>query len=246
MTFERIQHTKLSDVIMARIEAMIVDGTLAAGQRLPAERELAQQFSVSRPSLREAIQKLEARGLLDRRQGGGTYVCDNLQQRVAEPLLQLLTQHPESQFDLLEFRHALEGISSYYAALRGTPADLAAIEAAFADIAAEDQVDRALHAQALAAFNLRICEASHNVILLHLVRSMQPILLQNIQQNLSDLAHKPGIIQQFGARLWLPLPPVSRSKHAKLATSYWRLLNMRCSPRIANSRVFNGRCAELR
>jgi GntR family transcriptional repressor for pyruvate dehydrogenase complex len=197
MTFERIQHSKLSDVIMARIEAMIVDGTLAAGQRLPAERELAQQFSVSRPSLREAIQKLEARGLLDRRQGGGTYVCDNLQQRVAEPLLQLLTQHPESQFDLLEFRHALEGISSYYAALRGTPADLAAIEAAFADIAAEDQVDRALHAQALAAFNLRICEASHNVILLHLVRSMQPILLQNIQQNLSDLAHKPGIIQQL-------------------------------------------------
>ena len=61
MTFERIQHTKLSDVIMARIEAMIVDCTLPAGQRLPAERDLAQQFSVSRPSLREAIQKLEAR-----------------------------------------------------------------------------------------------------------------------------------------------------------------------------------------
>ncbi|WP_127347655.1 pyruvate dehydrogenase complex transcriptional repressor PdhR [Pseudidiomarina mangrovi] len=197
MTFERIQQTKLSDVIMARIEAMIVDGTLPAGQRLPAERDLAQQFSVSRPSLREAIQKLEARGLLDRRQGGGTYVCDNLQQRVAEPLLQLLTQHPESQFDLLEFRHALEGISSYYAAMRGTPADLAAIEAAFANIADDCSVELAQQAQALADFNLRICEASHNVILLHLVRSMQPILLKNIQQNLGDLAHKPGIIQQL-------------------------------------------------
>ncbi|RUO78512.1 pyruvate dehydrogenase complex transcriptional repressor PdhR [Pseudidiomarina taiwanensis] len=197
MAFERIQQTKLSDVIMARIEAMIVDGTLEAGMRLPSERDLAAQFSVSRPSLREAIQKLEARGLLERRQGGGTYVCDNLQHRVAEPLLDLLSKHPESQFDLLEFRHALEGISSYYAALRGTQTDLEQISKAFTAIAAEPGEDLATQAQALSDFNLRIAEASHNVILLHLVRSMQPLLTKNILQNLQDLAHKPGVMQQL-------------------------------------------------
>ncbi len=197
MAFERIQHTKLSDVIMARIEAMIVDGTLEAGARLPSERDLAAQFSVSRPSLREAIQKLEARGLIERRQGGGTFVCDNMQQRVAEPLIDLLTQHPESQFDLLEFRHALEGISSYYAALRGTPADLEAIKEAFSALKKEPGTDLAAQARVLNDFNLRITEASHNVILLHLVRSMGPLLLNNIQQNLQDLAHKPGIMQQL-------------------------------------------------
>ncbi len=46
------------------------------GEQLP-ERELAKQFEVSRPSLREAIQKLEAKGLVIRKQGGGTFVCDN-------------------------------------------------------------------------------------------------------------------------------------------------------------------------
>ncbi|KFZ31253.1 transcriptional regulator PdhR [Pseudidiomarina salinarum] len=197
MAFERIQQTKLSDVIMERIEAMIVDGTLAAGARLPSERDLAHKFSVSRPSLREAIQKLEARGLLERRQGGGTYVCDNMQQRVAEPLLELLAKHPESQFDLLEFRHALEGISSYYAALRGTAQDLEQIEQSFRNIAEDPGAELKAQAQALVDFNLRICEASHNVILLHLVRSMQPLLVKNIEQNLQDLAHKPGIMQQL-------------------------------------------------
>lgn len=197
MAFERIQQTKLSDVIMQRIEGMIVDGTLEAGARLPSERDLAHQFSVSRPSLREAIQKLEARGLLERRQGGGTYVVDNLQQRVAEPLLDLLTKHPESQFDLLEFRHALEGISSYYAALRGTAADLERVQASFEAISRVDATDIVALATALTEFNLCICEASHNVILLHLVRSMQPLLQKNIQQNLQDLAHKPGVVQQL-------------------------------------------------
>ena len=197
MAFQRIQQTKLSDVIMERIEAMIVDGTLEAGARLPSERDLAAKFSVSRPSLREAIQKLEARGLIERRQGGGTYVCDNMQQRVAEPLLDLLTKHPESQFDLLEFRHALEGICSYYAAMRGTPADLEAIQVAFANLQSEPGMQLATQAQALGEFNFRIAEASHNVILLHLVRSMQPLLQRNILQNLQDLAHKPGVVQQL-------------------------------------------------
>lgn len=197
MTFPKIQATKLSDVIMARIEAMIVEGALASGQRLPSERDLAFQFEVSRPSLREAIQKLEARGLVERRQGGGTYVVDTMQQRVAEPLFELLAKHPESQFDLLEFRHALEGISAYYAALRGTQADIAAIEASFAAIATHQQGDLAEHAQALGAFHLRITEASHNVVLLHLVRGMQPLLTENIRQNLAVLEGKAGMLQKL-------------------------------------------------
>lgn len=203
MAYQKIQQTKLSDVIMARIEAMIVDGLLASGERLPSERDLAHQFQVSRPSLREAIQKLEARGLIERRQGGGTYVCDTMQQRVAEPLFELLAKHPESQFDLLEFRHALEGISSYYAALRGTPADIERIQASFSAIADSQSdshgSDMNKHASALSAFHLRITEASHNVVLLHLVRGMQPLLTDNIRQNLQVLEGKPGILQQLNA-----------------------------------------------
>ena len=74
----KIKPAKLSDRIVEQLEHMLLEGTFAPGQKLPTERELAEQFDVSRPSLREALQKMEAKGLVSRKQGGGTYVCDNL------------------------------------------------------------------------------------------------------------------------------------------------------------------------
>ncbi len=70
MEFGQVRQRRLSDDIVAQLEAMILEGTLKSGERLPAERVLAEQFGVSRPSLREAIQKLVAKGLLVSRQGG--------------------------------------------------------------------------------------------------------------------------------------------------------------------------------
>ncbi|MGO3395678.1 MAG: GntR family transcriptional regulator, partial [Serratia proteamaculans] len=113
MAYSKIRQPKLSDVIEQQLEHLILEGTLRPGEKLPPERELAKQFDVSRPSLREAIQRLEAKGLLLRRQGGGTFVQTNLWQSFSDPLAELLADHPESQFDLLETRHALEGIAAY-------------------------------------------------------------------------------------------------------------------------------------
>jgi Transcriptional regulators len=78
MGFDQIRQRRLSDDIVEQLEGMILEGTLKAGERLPAERALAEQFGVSRPSLREAIQKLAAKGLLVSRQGGGNYVVESL------------------------------------------------------------------------------------------------------------------------------------------------------------------------
>ncbi|STT50592.1 transcriptional regulator PdhR [Klebsiella pneumoniae] len=123
MAYSKIRQPKLSDVIEQQLEFLILEGTLRPGEKLPPERELAKQFDVSRPSLREAIQRLEAKGLLLRRQGGGTFVQSRLWQSFSDPLVELLSDHPESQFDLLETRHALEGIAAYYAALRSNDED---------------------------------------------------------------------------------------------------------------------------
>ncbi|GHK46754.1 hypothetical protein ECZU08_23500 [Escherichia coli] len=67
MAYSKIRQPKLSDVIEQQLEFLILEGTLRPGEKLPPERELAKQFDVSRPSLREAIQRLEAKGLLLRR-----------------------------------------------------------------------------------------------------------------------------------------------------------------------------------
>ncbi|GHY81338.1 pyruvate dehydrogenase complex repressor [Vibrio cholerae] len=104
MAYQRIRQPKLSDVIEQELERLIVEGTLSPGQQLPPERELAKQFEVSRPSIREAIQRLEAKRLLTRRQGGGTFVSDRIWQSFSDPLLNLLSSHSETQLDLLEAR----------------------------------------------------------------------------------------------------------------------------------------------
>lgn len=194
----KIKPAKLSDRIVEQLENMMLEGSFAPGQRLPAERELAQKFAVSRPSLREAIQKLEAKGLVSRRQGGGTYVSQNLSQGLTDPLFELIARHPESQFDLLEFRHALEGICAYYAALRGTAADFSQIKRFYEAICGAQQLnDLDSEAKAVGDFHLAVAEASHNVVLLHLVRGLMPLVEKNIRVNLDSLQQKPSIVSQL-------------------------------------------------
>ena len=66
---------RAADAIMDQVERLILEGKVRPGQKLPSERALAEEFDVSRPTVREAIQKLEARGLVQRRHGGGTFVA---------------------------------------------------------------------------------------------------------------------------------------------------------------------------
>jgi GntR family transcriptional repressor for pyruvate dehydrogenase complex len=183
----RVQSRKLSDDITEQLESMILEGRLLAGQKLQSERALAEQFAVSRPSVREAIQKLEAKNLVERKQGGGTFVKPRLNELITNPLQLLLSDKPEMQFDLLEFRHALEGMAAYYAALRGQPEDYQALESAL-DALPYDSTDKSQEAIALVNFYLTMANASHNMVLQHVMRSLQSMLQDNIQRNLEVLA----------------------------------------------------------
>ena len=197
MAYQRIRQPKLSDVIEQELERLIVEGTLAPGQQLPPERELAKQFEVSRPSIREAIQRLEAKQLLTRRQGGGTFVSDSIWKSFSDPLVSLLANYSETQLDLLESRHAMEGISAYFAALRGTDEDFARIQECLAVIAKSQQnKDVEAEAQAVMQFLIAITEASHNLVLLHIVRSLAPLLEQNVLQNLNLLHRRDEVVEK--------------------------------------------------
>jgi GntR family transcriptional repressor for pyruvate dehydrogenase complex len=91
------------------------------------------------------------------------------------------------QFDLLEFRHALEGMAAYYAALRGQPEDYQALESAL-DALPDDSIDKSQEAIALVNFYLTMANAAHNMVLQHVMRSLQSMLQDNIQRNLEVLA----------------------------------------------------------
>jgi len=186
--YQRVKPPKISDVIMAQLETMIVEGTLKPGQRLPSERDLAKQFDVSRPSLREAIQKLAAKGVIESRQGGGNYVAERLGRGFSDPLLELLANHPEAQYDLLEFRHALEGLCAYYAALRSTEVDRENIRARHSELQGfHDKKEFANEVVADVEFHLAIAEAAHNMVLLHMMRALFDLLKQHITENLNEI-----------------------------------------------------------
>ncbi len=198
VAFKSIRQPKLSDVIQRELESLILDGILSPGQQLPPERELAKQFDVSRPSVREAIQRLEAKGLLTRRQGGGTFVNENLSSNLSDPLLNLLSSRADTQRDLLETRHALEGISAYFAALRGTKEDFERISQCHQAVNESLQADDIeAEAKAVMEFLTAIAEASHNVVLLHIVKSLSPLLEQNVLQNLKLLSEREDALQKL-------------------------------------------------
>lgn len=196
MEVGQVRQRRLSDDIVSQLEAMIFEGTLKAGERLPAERLLAEQFGVSRPSLREAIQKLVARGLLVSRQGGGNYVAAQLGSTFSDPLLQLLEDNPDAQRDLLEFRHTLEGSCAYYAAQRATPVDHQRLRAAYdalqACYAEGSKATRVEEGAADARFHLAIAEASHNAVLLHTIRGLFDLLKHNVVTNIGGMYLQRG------------------------------------------------------
>ena len=193
MNYRRVKQPKISDVIAEELESMILEGSLKPGQRLPSERELAKQFDVSRPSLREAVQKLVAKGLLNSRQGGGTFVSETLDSGYADPLLTLFSSHPEAQADLLEFRHALEGVAAYYAALRSTEADRKAIQAIYDELESYHEAKEfEREVKADVEFHLRIAEASHNAVLLHTMRALLGLVEKNIMSNLETVYPQRG------------------------------------------------------
>ncbi len=192
MSIGKIAVQRLSDTIAHELERRILEGALKPGDRLQPERELAVELDVSRPSLREAIQKLVSRGLLHSRQGGGTWVTDRLDAGFTDPWGEMLRQHPNLQADLLEFRGMLESEAAALAARRATDADLARIGEAYAKVEAlfaegpsatvfEEQVKADL------AFHQAIAEAAHNVMFGHLTASLFRVTHENIDLNLRHL-----------------------------------------------------------
>lgn len=197
---------RLSDRIAAQLRELIQTRGLKPGERLPAERALALELGVSRTVLREAIAQLGSQGLLHARVGGGTYVQapPSPAQAVVDPLepyLPLFQGDPEYRFDVLEARHALEGAIAWHAALRATDADRARIAEAFQTMMdAHGKDDPAGEARADADFHLSIAEASHNLVLLQVMRGLFELLQANISQSREKLYVSPRTFEPLSAQ----------------------------------------------
>ena len=184
MPFHKVTPEKLSNSVVRQIEQLILRGILRPGERLPSERDLADKLGVSRPSLRDAIADLSDRGLLVSRAGSGIFVAEVLGSAFSPALTQLFATHDEAVFDYLSFRRDMEGLAAERAATFGSETDLKLIDTICGKMElAHQKRDPSDEAQLDAEFHMAIIEASHNVIMLHMLRSMFELLRKGVFYN---------------------------------------------------------------
>lgn len=159
---------RLGDRLYGQILEQIVSGALRAGDKLPSENQICLSFGVSRPTVREALMRLHADGLVSTRHGSGTFV----QRRPSDHLTRLAeVSDIAGMLRCLEVRIGLEGQSASLAAQRRTPAHLDRINAAVTALrAAFDANANPAHADF--AFHVAVAAATGNTLFAEMLESL--------------------------------------------------------------------------
>lgn len=181
--------------IRAEILRVVSERTLAPGDRLPSERELAAALQVSRPSVREAVRSLQAEGRLVVKHGAGVYVAEpSARVRLRESMAEL--DHDLSE--LFAMREVLEVPAARWAAQRQDPAALEAVHHAYTQLETtlKREMPDYVELQRLdAAFHFSIVQASGN----HLLEQTQQVLHELLRKGMQTTLAVPGRVKQSTA-----------------------------------------------
>jgi GntR family transcriptional regulator, transcriptional repressor for pyruvate dehydrogenase complex len=172
-----LPRTTLTEAAFEQLIAYVVKGTWKAGDRLPPERELCQQFGIARTSLREALKAMELVGMLDSRVGDGTFVCDR-SEFLSRPLLWAFTgTDHEELVEIMETRTVVEEALAGLAAERASTDEISAIKGTITQmrdiIAAGSSI-----LEADMSFHLAVATAAHNEVLRNAVQLLRNITRQ--------------------------------------------------------------------
>ncbi len=174
--YKLVRTSRLYEQIVQQIEESIVKGTLKPGDQLPAERELAQRFGVSRTAVREAVKALREKGLVEAYSGRGTFITDGTTQAVRQSLdLMVKIGQPEGSTHLAEVRAILEPEIAALAATRIQEAELATMREAVAIMDRAGQ-DPDAYIEADLDFHLALAEGAANPLILSLLDSIVGLL----------------------------------------------------------------------
>lgn len=190
------RNPNLYQVVSARLSEAIKEAGLGPGDKIPSERELGEQFGVSRTVIREAIRHLAAKGILEARTGSGVRVASVGHETVSESIELYLTQRgPLDPDKLNEVRLCLELKTTELAALRATDEHLEVIRAK-CDELAETSDDPEAASRADVEFHRAIAQASENELFLVLVDSLGDVLLDIRRATLHDPHRLDTTVQQ--------------------------------------------------
>lgn len=185
-TYHRVQSKKMSAEIVDQVKALLKTGKLQPGEQLPPERALAEMLGVGRPTLREALNHLEALGIVEIRKRQGVFVNNIGASLVADPLRRVFEEDRGMLPYLYEMRKDIEIAAARLAARRRTSDELAAIlhsiekmngnlkQGAFS---ISDDID----------FHMAVARATHNFLRVHLMQHLFDMSLEFLEQVRSRL-----------------------------------------------------------
>ncbi|HEY8804550.1 MAG TPA: FadR/GntR family transcriptional regulator [Clostridium sp.] len=170
--FSPIKNTKVYEQVIDQIRSMIDKGTLKKGDRLPSERNLVEQLEVSRASIREALRALEVIGLIECRQGEGSYIKASFQDNLFEPLSIMFMLEGSNQEEIWELRKILEVEAAGLAAKRITSGQLKELREITERFMNSEGEEEAITAEIDKEFHYKIAECSGNVLIFNILRTV--------------------------------------------------------------------------
>ncbi|MFO8031391.1 MAG: FadR/GntR family transcriptional regulator [Desulfohalobiaceae bacterium] len=215
--FKPIKPKSVSDQIFEQLRDLIFRGKLKPGEKLPPERELSESFGVSRPSVKAAINRLVNLGLVEQRQGQGTFVRSLESRYLENPLRTVLEGEEVSLYDLLEVRLGLEVQAVGLAAKRATEEDIQALETCVQDMLSK--VDEGqVGSEEDVAFHMSIAFATKNSAQIYLMKNFYDLLFHGIRESRFYL-QEAGNLSTMGQQHAEILQAI-RDKDAGRAKSY--------------------------
>ncbi len=173
-----------SDQALRQIRALIYEGKLAPGARLPSERGLAELVGVSRPILREALNTLEATGYIERRQKSGNYLCTAIPHAVRKPIDEGLDAKLLPFSDVIDLRKALEAWAAEQAARRPGRASVKALQEQMRIMkrtaSFRTHAEFARYREADLAFHQVIARMTGNMVYIHLFDFLANLVRRSI------------------------------------------------------------------
>jgi GntR family transcriptional repressor for pyruvate dehydrogenase complex len=185
LAVRQVRKTKIYHEIVDQIKELIAEGRIKPGDRLPPERELAELFQASRNSVRDAIRVLEQMGLIESRQGNGTYVRTLSADELTEPLALCLLQSRTQMKELWEVRRIVEPALAESAAAHITEEELVELELIL------EMQQRKVQAGFIAleedaAFHYGIAEAARNGVMMRVMDTLVDLLRQSRERSLQQ------------------------------------------------------------
>ena len=193
-----IARPTITDQIVERITAFILDVAMRPGDKLPSERELMVRLGVGRSSLREAIKTLSAIGIVDVQIGDGMYVGSGQTAVLTKPLSWGLLIGEHNIREVIEARRAVETELCALAATRATDEELAAISAHYAAMLASGD-DAEAFTRADQEFHLAIASAARNGVLYHVLDMLRHVVRVWIFKTYSEFPDRDAGFDEHAA-----------------------------------------------